>query len=269
MYYDDEEDEAMRRRAQRLARLRRQREWLDDDDWEQLPRFSSRPRMARGGLSLAFLPWLVVILAVGLGVFWLSQRMNAFEAAVPNLQVIVQTPTPQIISGAAVVQRIQQLSRLETSKYTIERVIDIRQGSNIPIIGDWLAGDAILLIAHGTVVVGVDLSQLTPDAVTVSPDGKQITVRLPPVQVFSATLDNSKTRVYSRDRGLLAPENPNLETLARQAAEQQILQAACEDGIMEQGTRNAELALRQFLGLIDGVAVEVITSPPAECAVMP
>lgn len=266
MYDDDDND--IRRRAQRLSRLRRQREWLDDDWDEPLP-VRYRSRSMSGGWPAPFILFLLLILVVGLGVFWLSQRMSAFGTAMPNLQVIVQTPTPQIISGAAVVQRIQQLSRLETSKYTIERVIDIRQGSNIPIIGDWLAGDAILLIAHGTVVVGVDLSQITPDAVTVSADGKQITVRLPPVQVFSATLDNSKTRVYSRDRGLFAPENPNLETMARQAAEQQILQAACEDGIMEQGTRNAELALRQFLGLMDGVVVEVMTSPPAECKVIP
>lgn len=267
MYYDDD-DEDIRRRAQRLSRLRRRSDW-DDDDWADAPSARYRSHFAASRGVSPFLVLLLLIALIGLGALWFTQRMNALGSIGPNLQVIVQTPTPQIISGAAVVQRIQQLSRLETSKYTIERVIDIRQGSNIPIIGDWLAGDAILLIAHGTVVVGVDLSRLTPDAVTVSPDGKQITVRLPPVQVFSATLDNSKTRVYSRDRGLFAPENPNLETMARQAAEQQILQAACEDGIMEQGTRNAELAMRQFLGLMDGVAVEVITSPPAECKVAP
>ncbi|MEF3273495.1 MAG: DUF4230 domain-containing protein [Chloroflexus sp.] len=267
MNYDDDDD--IRRRAQRLERLRRPSVW--DDDWDELPRLQSRYRSSAPGnsWSLSFIMLLLLILVGGVVVFWFTQQMNAISSITPNLQVIVQTPTPQIISGAAVVRRIQQLSRLETSKYTIERVIDIRQGSNIPIIGDWLASDAILLIGHGTVVVGVDLSRLTPDAVTVSPDGQQITVRLPPVQVFSATLDNAKTRVYSRDRGLLAPENPNLETLARQVAEQQILQAACEDGIMEQGTRNAELALRQFLGLIDGVTVEVITSPPEPCAVTP
>ncbi len=269
MYDDnDHNDDDIRRRARSLMRSRRSADWIDDD-WEMLPRRYYRSRRAGGGLSVSLLLLLIIVLAVGIGGFWIAQRINAVGTALPNLQVIVQTPTPQIVSGAAVVQRIQQLSRLETSKYTIERVIDVRQSSNIPIIGDWLASDALLLIAHGTVVVGVDLSQITADAVTVSADGSRITVRLPPVQVFSATLDNSKTRVYSRDRGLLAPENPHLETIARQAAEQQILQAACEDGIMEEGTRNAALALRQFLGLIDGAVVEVITSPPAACTVMP
>jgi len=269
MYYDDDHnDNDIRRRARLLMRSRRSEDWIDDD-WEMLPRRCYRSQRPGGGLSVSFLLLLIVVLVVGIGGFWIAQRINAVGTALPNLQVIVQTPTPQIVSGAAVVQRIQQLSRLETSKYTIERVIDVRQSSNIPIIGDWLASDALLLIAHGTVVVGVDLSQITADAVTVSADGSRITVRLPPVQVFSATLDNSKTRVYSRDRGLLAPENPHLETIARQAAEQQILQAACDDGIMEEGTRNAALALRQFLGLIDGVVVEVITSPPAACTVTP
>ncbi|MEJ5343777.1 MAG: DUF4230 domain-containing protein [Chloroflexus sp.] len=270
MYHDDDDDDEIRQRARRLMRLRREREWFDDDDYLDVqPRIGYRSQPIRSGISGSVIVLLIVVLLIGIGGFWITQRISALGSAIPNVQVIVQTPTPQIISGAAVVQRIQQLSRLETSKYTIERVIDVRQGSNIPIIGDWLASDAILLIAHGTVVVGVDLSQITPDAVTVSPDGRQITVRLPPVQVFSATLDNSKTRVYSRERGLLAPDNPNLETIARQAAEQQILQAACEDGIMEEGTRNAELALRQFLGLIDGAVVEVVTSPPASCTVSP
>ncbi len=267
MHYDDDDERNLRRRAELLSR-RRQRQLIDDDWDDPLP---TRYGYRSGGNSMrSFLTVILALVLVGGGVFWFfSQRLNNLGAAVPNLQVIVQTPTPQIISGAAVVQRIQQLSRLETSKYTIEHVIDVRQGSNIPIIGDWLASDALLLIAHGTVVVGVDLGQLSAADVTVAPDGRSITVRLPPVQVFSATLDNSKTRVYSRDRGLFAPDNPNLETLARQMAEQQILSAACEDGIMEQGTKNAELALRQFLGLLDGIAVEIIPSPPAACVVNP
>lgn len=188
MYHDD--DDMIRRRTQRLDRLRRQREW-DDELFDDVPTLRYRSR-STGSISPQLVFLVLLLLLVAVGGFWFMQRINELGSSVPSLQVIVQTPTPQIISGTAVVQRIQQLSRLETSKYTIERVIDIRQGSNIPIIGDWLAGDAILLIAHGTVIVGVDLSQLTTDDVIVSPDGQRITVRLPPVQVLSATLDNSK-----------------------------------------------------------------------------
>lgn len=96
--YDGDDDD-IRRRAQRLSRLRRQREWLDDDWDEPLP-VRYRSRSMSGGWPAPFILFLLLILVVGLGVFWLAQRMSTFGAAMPNLQVIVQTPTPQIISGA-------------------------------------------------------------------------------------------------------------------------------------------------------------------------
>ncbi|NTW03661.1 MAG: DUF4230 domain-containing protein, partial [Oscillochloris sp.] len=153
----------------------------------------------------------------------------------------------------------------ETASYTVEQVIEVRQDSNVPVIGNILASDALLLIAHGRVVAGVDLSQLNASAVTISPDGRTITLRIPPAQVFSSDLDNSKTRVYSRDRGVFAPENKDLEAQARQEAEQRILQAACEDGVMSRATEEAELALHQFLGLLDYNEVVVIPSEPSAC----
>jgi hypothetical protein len=122
-----------------------------------------------------------------------------------------------------------------------------------------------LLIAHGNVTAGVDLSRLGPEAVTVSPDGTSVILQLPPAEIFAAALDNSKTRVYSRERGIFAPDNPNLETEARQEAERQILQAACEDGIMVKATENAEQAVGQLLGLFEFAQITVIPASPAAC----
>lgn len=288
MSYDDEGYAEQRRRRENIMqqRLRKSRgeeveEDLDAgpyDDDDDVPRTFGRsggPRLApppRGGGGCAtgvlylVLGGLATLLIV---VFLFNQTLGGIGSlfsGVPNLATIIVTPTPVIQSGAAVVRRIQQLSRLETSSYTVEQVIDVSQGSSIPIIGDFVAGDTLLLIAHGTVVAGVDLGQLDADAVTVSPDGRTITLRLPPVQVFSSALDSSKTRVYSRNRGLFAPENKDLETQARQRAEQQILQAACEDGIMSRATEQAEQSLRQFLSLLDYDEVVVVPSTPAACA---
>jgi hypothetical protein len=182
----------------------------------------------------------------------------------PSVAEILATPTPEIISGAAVVQRIQQLSKLETAQYTVETVIEVNQSQGNPIF-DFFAGDALLLIAHGTVVAGVDLGTLTPESVTVAPDGSTITVRLPPAEIFSTSLDNSRTRVYTRDRGFFAPDNANLETLARQEAEARILQAACEDGVLIKATDQAETALRQSLGLVDEAEIIVVAATPSGC----
>ena len=58
--------------------------------------------------------------------------------------VSAPTPTPAVISGDAIVQQIRQISRLETTTYSIERVIEVRQSdATWP---DWLRGDRLLLI---------------------------------------------------------------------------------------------------------------------------
>jgi hypothetical protein len=236
------------------------------------PRRSPAYRPRSGGcsqmtlvLGLGFLSVLLV------GLLMLNSMLGGigqiFSGApqLPDIREIIVTPTPQVITGAAVVQRVRQLSRLETASYTIQTVIEINQSQGNPIF-DFFAGDALLLIAQGTVVAGVDLSVLTSDDVTVAPDGRTVTLRLPPAQIFTTTLDNEATRVYSRNRGWFAPENKDLESQARQQAEQQILLAACEDGVLSKASEQAEQAMRQFLGLLDGVEVVVVAGPQAPCA---
>jgi uncharacterized protein YggE len=53
--------------------------------------------------------------------------------------------------------------------------------------------------------------------------------------------------VYNRETGLLTHGDINLETTARQAAEQQIRQAALEDGILRQAQANAENYMQSLL----------------------
>jgi hypothetical protein len=157
--------------------------------------------------------------------------------------------TPQIISGDAVVQEIREISRLETTTYTIERVIEAKQSD--PTWPDWLRGDRLLLIANGTVIAGVDLGQLQQSDVVVAPDGQSVRVTLPPVQIFNrnSILNNEKTRVYDRQTGILAAPNQNLETQARQGAEGQLLQAACDEGIMQRATDDSREAVTKMLSL--------------------
>lgn len=287
-YEDDEEDDLPPRRRDNMMerRLRRARgedipdEEFDvadddlDDDYPALRRSYGRPirPAAQGGgcAQAALYTTLGAIAVLLIGALFARQIVGAFGSALggalPNIQALVDTPTPVIRTGAAVVQRIQQLNRLETTSYTIERVVDVSQGSSIPIIGDFLAGDKLLLIANGTVVAGVDLSQLKPADVTISPDGKSVTVRLPPAQIFTRTLNNDKTRVYSRDRGFFAPDNPELESQARQVAETEILRAACEDNILQKASDEGQRAVQQIFGLAEFEQVNVIATPPAACA---
>jgi hypothetical protein len=174
------------------------------------------------------------------------------------------TPTPVIISREAIVEQVQHIQRLETTVYTIERVVEASQSGRF--LPDWLSGDRLLLIARGTVVAGVDLAGLTSDDVTVAADGTSAVINMPPVSILNqdTILNNVTTRVYDRQRGLLASLNPNLETDARLEADKQILLAACEDGILKQATTDAQRALQQLLSLLP-IQITVKTSSVPPC----
>jgi hypothetical protein len=64
-------------------------------------------------------------------------------------------------------------------------------------------------------------------------------------------LDNEDSYVYDRETGLLTKGEITLEATARQAAEEEILSAALEDGILEQAETNAENYLYRFLRSLD------------------
>jgi hypothetical protein len=222
-----------------------------------------RPQMWRyvlvGVLTFVFAASLLMAgIMLGGGAAVLDRMMTGF-GLIPAPQ-----PTPVIVSGDAIVKQIRQISRLETTIYTVERVIEARQSD--PVWPDWLRGDRLLLIANGTVIAGIDMEQLQPSDVVVSPDGKAVTITLPPAQIFNpdSILNNAKTRVYDRQQGLLTPTNANLETDARRAAAGQLLAAACEEGIMERATVDARETVTKMLTLFE-LEATVVTRAPAPC----
>jgi len=131
-----------------------------------------------------------------------------------------------------VITQVRELSRLEGVSYHVERVVDLKDEQRT-LFGMVGASDAILLVASGEVVAGVDLAQLRPEDVVVAPDQHSVTVRLPPAEVFSARLDNARTYVHSRKVDLLAQRDETLESRARQAAEQTLRAAAEDSGIVQ------------------------------------
>ncbi len=156
---------------------------------------------------------------------------------------IVTTPTVTLdMSRPAVIDQIRSLSKLETVNYELEKVVSGKSSGPLP---DFLTSDKILLVAHGEVVAGIDLSNIQPqDVIT---NGTGVTVRLPKSQILYSKLDNEKTYVYDRQTGLFNKPDPNLESSIRTAAEQQIVQAATEDGILSKADENARQVLRTLL----------------------
>lgn len=155
------------------------------------------------------------------------------------------------VSQPTVVDRIQRLQRLETVIYTMDKIVS--GAKQTPFFPDFLAGDRLLMLVHGEVVAGIDFSNLKPGDVKV--EGKRVRLHLPATQVFSTRLDSSKTRVYSRQTGLLVPSDPDLETQVRQEAERQLLAAALTDGILHTAQQNAASTITS---LLQGLGFETV-----------
>jgi hypothetical protein len=152
-------------------------------------------------------------------------------------------PTPTVLPDpVTIINQIRPLARLETIQYTVEKVItaEVGQDTLAP-----LFGDRLLFVGHGYVTAGIDLKNISSEDLVVE-DG-MIKITLPEAEIFDATLDNDKSYVYDRETGLLTHGDINLETTARQAAEDQIRQAAVDDGILVQAQANAETFLQSLL----------------------
>ncbi len=157
------------------------------------------------------------------------------------------------ISQPTVVQHIQQLQRLETVVYSMEKIVTGSQESRF--LPRLLSGDRLLLIVHGDVTAGVDLAALDPSNVKVT--GKSVELKLPEAIVFSTRVDNGRTRVYARETGLFSSPDPELESETRREAERQLTQAALDGGILKTAGANARTTLTSFLHGLGFEAVNV------------
>jgi hypothetical protein len=172
----------------------------------------------------------------------LNEQSQSMQTQVANLL----NPTPTIIPDPVTyINEIRALARLETIQYSVEKVITGEMGSGT---FDVFFGDKILFVAHGTVIAGIDMQKIQPEDMRY--ENGVLTVQLPPTEILVATLDNEKSYVYDRQTGVLNKPDPNLETLVRQRAEQEILKAAVEDGILEQAKINAEAYLFKFFAAL-------------------
>ncbi len=184
-----------------------------------------------GVMFVGSMGWLVLSRASGRSL--LSRMWSAVTGR--TLTIDVSQPT--------VVDRIQRLQRLETVVYTMDKIVTGAREN--PFLPNFLAGDRLLMLVHGEVVAGIDFSNLKPGDVRL--DGKQVHLHLPAPQLFSTRIDSAKTRVYSRQTGLLVPTDPDLETKVRQEAERQLQEAAMADGILRTAQQNAASTITSLL----------------------
>ena len=143
---------------------------------------------------------LLILVAVIAGGFFLISTVRSLTQPIVDAGSLLEkqfdsltnfaNPTPTIIPDpVTIIHEVVRLARLETSAYSVEKIItaESRQGPFA-----FLFGDKLLLVSHGQVIAGVDLSKMGDDDIVVAQDGT-VTVVLPPAEVFIATLDNQRS----------------------------------------------------------------------------
>jgi hypothetical protein len=199
-------------------------------------------RSASRGIS----PWIMgALLGVLLTIVLLGALVwSSTGLGLLHLMGMLRGGRTQInVDQPTVVRQIQQLQRLETVSYTMDKIISGEHANEY--LPKFLVGDRLLLVVHGEVVGGINLAALKPGDVVVK--GQKVSIHLPAAEVFSTRIDNAKTKVYSRDTGLFSSPDPNLESEVREEAERQLQQAALQDGILKTAGDNARSTITGML----------------------
>jgi hypothetical protein len=194
---------------------------------------------------------IFIIIAVTGYVAWRLTR-NAVE----NIVTRAITPREQTFDLGALVTQVRELSRLETASMHVMHISTITQGYDM--VPDTIAGDQLTFLAAGDVIAGVDLKLVDRGDVWRAADGT-LMMRLPPSQILVTRVDNRESRVLSRKTGLLRRADINLESRARQYAEQEIRNESIRKGILKMASTNAESKLAEFLHTLGFQKVKFVT----------
>ncbi|GLW05081.1 hypothetical protein Misp01_02110 [Microtetraspora sp. NBRC 13810] len=195
------------------------------------------PRSRRGWRVLAGFVVIVVLLAAG---GWL-----AWSWVDPLRERPIDRSQPVLL------QSIHDLSRFEAATGSFQVVVDLEKDAAF--LPDAIKGTRTLFVGAGSVDAYVDFSGLTGDAVTVSADRTQVTVRLPRAQLERPSLDNERSYTYHQQRGILdrvqdfLSSSPQNQQELYVLAERKIGEAAQASDLRNRADQNAKAMLEGLM----------------------
>jgi hypothetical protein len=146
--------------------------------------------------------------------------------------------------GPAVVESVRDVAKLTTVEMV--EYTTVEKGNDFGWL-NWARGDRIFLFAVARIGGGVDMERITTSNFEVNEETGSVTVQLPPPEIMFVEVDSEATQVYDRDTGLFTKGDSQLESEARQVAEEILVKAALEHGILERARENAEATITGFL----------------------
>lgn len=206
-----------------------------------------------GGITL-------IIVLILTGIWRTSDR--AFSV-VENFFQASDSP-PEVSVSDVIVSELQGVEELTTVVFTTQSVVPTEQSRKL---GYWTVGTTHLnYVAQGEVRAGVDLTDITMKNVTVKEQDDTVIVKLPPAEILDHKLDIKDSQVSSYSRGFLnlGPDvAPKLQTLAQQKALNQLIDAACNQQILDRARDRAEDSIKELLAKSGHRNVEVTSQLPS------
>lgn len=181
---------------------------------------------------------LVIALVLGLMAGWAFARLLRFGS-----------PGLTSLNTATIISQVQGLSQLVTVKYVMEKVVVLE---DIKAYGE----NRVLLVAHGIVKAGIDLSKMKSGDVTAR--GTTVSIRLPAAAITDVYLDDDKTQVLEHTTGLLRRFDKDLQQNARREGLDAIRRAARYSGILDDARTRAEQQLQLMFRQLGFTDVEFV-----------
>jgi hypothetical protein len=191
------------------------------------------------------------LVVVALGAFVVGRGVDTADGWMNRIFGEGETTTVGPVTISAL-RELAQLSTFEMVEYTVIEKADDRGWLN------WATGDRVSMFVVARIGAGVDLSALTLDSVDADPETGVAEIRLPAPEIFYVDVDEEQTTVYDRDTGIFTRGNLNLEQSARLAAEEVLVGAALERGLLEMAADEARVVITAFAESLGYTDVEVV-----------
>jgi len=201
---------------------------------------------------------ITVVVALAIGTTYVAWRM--MRRVVRQTTAAILQPREETIDLSVLVTRVRDLNRLETASMRVMQVSTITQSYKL--VPNSLGGDQLTFLATGDVIAGVDLAQLRQEDIWREPDGT-VVLHLPPAQILVTRVDNRESRVVSRKTGVLRRADIDLESRARQHAEQMIRNEAVNKGVLNLANENARKRIAELVHTLGVTKVRFVEGAPA------
>jgi hypothetical protein len=207
-------------------------------------------------LALALVGAVLALVAIGLGVWKIVELVHEL------------TSPPPVMTKATVLQAVEQVNKQIFVQHDI--VVDVTYREAPRGWLSWLADLGVrqefIVLIWGRVPAGFDLRGMEEGDVWISADGTEVQLTLPAPTIFrdNVSIDFDKSRVLSTSDtcpGFLCEDT--LTAYQQQAlpeAQERLIEAAYQYGILEQAARDGKAFYEGFLKTLGFDQVQVIVT---------